>query len=350
VNSRQRVLKTLRFEEPDKVPVTLAYETPDDLCLRFGKGDFIGKFRNDILRVSYKAAEPSPLIKERYLSNIPDSAIIDQWGIGKVRSSTGKSFKIFSPLAEVTTIKELDSYPFPDVTDSSLHAHLDREISETHAKGFAVQGHMSQTIFELAWEMVGMEKLLMYFYTNPRFVERLFEIITDLRIIMARRFVQAGVDILRLGDDVGSQTGMLINPKIWRRFLKPHLAKIIQEARKLRVDLPILYHSDGDIQDVIPELIEAGVTILNPIQPECMDPRKIKGKYGHRLTLMGTIGTQTTLPFGTVEEVRNTVAKRCREVGKGGGFIIMPTHTINSDVPWENIVAFYNAVEEFGNY
>ena len=195
-----------------------------------------------------------------------------------------------------------------------------------------------------------MEKLMTDFYTNPQFVERLFDIITNLRIIMARRFVEAGVDVLRLGDDVGAQKGMLISPKIWRRFLKPRLAKIIEEARKIRENIPIFYHSDGNVREIIPELIEIGVTILNPVQPECMDPVEIKRKYGDRLALWGTIGTQSTLPFGTPEEVKITVARMCKEVGKGGGFVISPTHSINADVPWENIVAFYEAVEEFGVY
>jgi uroporphyrinogen decarboxylase len=209
---------------------------------------------------------------------------------------------------------------------------------------------MSQTIFELAWKLCGMEKLMTGFYTHPQLVEGLFDRITNLRIIMARRFVEAGVNVLRLGDDAGSQKGMLLSPKIWRRFLKPRFAKIIEEARKVREDIPIFYHSDGDIREIIPELIEIGVTILNPVQAECMDPVEIKRKYGNRLALWGTIGTQTTIPFGTPEDVSLSVAQMCREMGKEAGFIISPTHSINEDVPWENIVAFYEAVEEFGAY
>ena len=132
--------------------------------------------------------------------------------------------------------------------------------------------------------------------------------------------------------------------------MKPRFAKIIAEARKVRKDIPIFYHSDGDVREIIPELIEIGVTILNPVQPEVMDPVEIKNKYGDRLALWGTIGTQTTLPLGTPEDVKIAVAKMCKEVGRGGGFIISPTHSINPDVSWENIVAFYEAVEEFGVY
>ena len=350
MTSRQRVMKALRFEEPDKVPVTLAYETPDEICRRYGKEESIGKFRNDVLPVRFRPAESSPIIRERYLKGIPDSAHIDQWGRATAPSSTGQSYQVFSPLANVNRAAELDDYPFPDISDPTLHAHLEEEIGRMHTAGYAVQGYMSQTIFELAWELTGMEKVMRDFYTNPEFVERLFDIITNRRIIMARRFVEAGVDILRLGDDVGSQKGMLISPKIWRRFLKPRLAKIIAEARKVRKDIPIFYHSDGDVREIIPELIEIGVTILNPVQPECMDPVEIKRKYGDKLALWGTIGTQTTMPFGTPEDVSIAVARMCKEVGKGGGFIISPTHSINADVPWENIVAFYEAVEEFGVY
>ena len=109
-------------------------------------------------------------------------------------------------------------------------------------------------------------------------------------------------------------------------------------------------HSDGVIDPIIPELIEIGVDILNPVQPECMDPVQLKREYGNELAFWGTIGTQTTMPFGTPEEVKAVVKERIETVGQGGGLLLAPTHVIEPDVPWENVVAFFEAVEEYGRY
>jgi len=198
--------------------------------------------------------------------------------------------------------------------------------------------------------MYGMQNLMLAMYDNPGFVHRLFAEIAIRKRAMAVQYARAGVDILRLGDDVGTQRGMMIDPALWRTFLKPLFADIIAAARAEKPGIPVFYHSDGDIREIIDELIEIGVTILNPVQPECMDPIEIKQRYGDRLTLWGTIGTQSVLPFGTPAQVRQTVREYIAALAPGGGYVIGPTHSINQDVPWENIAAFYDAVECFGAY
>ena len=182
------------------------------------------------------------------------------------------------------------------------------------------------------------------------FAEQLLDELTTRGRVMARCFARAGVDVLRLGDDVGTQRGMMMSPTTWRRYLKPRLAAVIAAARQERPQIPIFYHSDGDVRAIIDELIEIGVTILNPVQPECMDPFALKRQYGDRLTLWGTVGTQTTLPHATPAAVRATVREYMRRLAPGGGYVIGPTHTINRDVPWENVVAFYQAVRDYGSY
>jgi uroporphyrinogen decarboxylase len=147
-----------------------------------------------------------------------------------------------------------------------------------------------------------------------------------------------------VGDDVATQRGMMMRPALWRRWLKPRLAAIISAAREVKPDILIWYHSDGDCRAIIPELIEIGVDILNPVQPECMDPAAVKAQYGDRLSFSGTIGTQTTMPHGTPEEVRGVVRERIATVGRGGGLLLAPTHVLEPDVPWENIVALVDAV------
>jgi len=350
MTSRERTLMALRHMEPDMVPVCLAYETPEAIAARYGKGPDEIEMRQDIYAVTLRQPPPHGDIKERYLADVPPDASIDAWGVARWWSSTSQSHAVVGPLKGMTTVEELDEFPFPDVGSDEYAVEAAQEVRAHHEQGFAVQGAMSQTIFELAWAMHGMENLMVAFYDNPEFVNRLFDEITARRQAMARQLVKAGVDVLRLGDDVGCQRGMMMHPEIWRAFLKPRLASIIELARKDRPGIPVFYHSDGDVREIIGDLIEIGVTILNPVQPECMDPFEIKKQYGDRLTLWGTIGTQTVFPFGTPEQMRQLVKEYMEALAPGGGYVIGPTHSLNDDVPWENIAAFYEAVERFGVY
>jgi uroporphyrinogen decarboxylase len=351
MNSRERVLTALNHEEPDRVPVVLAYGKPESLGRRYGKEEQARAFRQDILTVGF-ASPPSPAgaIRDRYLPDLPAAATIDAWGRATLPSVTGHDAQTISPLAAVTAIDELTRYPFPDYTADACHAQLDQTVRQWQEQGLAVQGQMSQTIFEVGWGICGMERTMMDLVVEPDFVLAAFDHILEQRLFQARRYAQAGVDILRLGDDVGTQRGMMLSPDLWRRHLKPRLARVIAAARQVKPALAINYHSDGDIQPIIDDLIEIGVTILNPIQPECMDPAMIKRRFGDRLTLQGTIGAQSTLPLADPVEVRATVAQRIAQCAPGGGFIIGPTHGIGAETPWANIVAFYEAVEEYGRY
>ena len=174
--------------------------------------------------------------------------------------------------------------------------------------------------------------------------------VTAIRCAQAAEFVKAGVDLLSLGDDIGTQHGPMMSISMWREVLKPRLAAVISSARKASPDIVISYHSDGKVDVFIEDLIELGIDVLNPIQPECMDPVAIKKRYGDRLSFWGTIGTQTTMPFGTAAEIRAEVKRMIETVGEGGGLLIAPTHRLQPEVPWENVLAFVKAVEEYGVY
>ena len=128
------------------------------------------------------------------------------------------------------------------------------------------------------------------------------------------------------------------------------MQRAIAAAKKVKPDMLAFYHSDGDIRDIIPELIEIGVDVLNPVQPECMDPREVKARYGDRLSFWGTIGTQTTLPFGTPGQVRQAVREMIDTVGVGGGLVLAPTHLVEPEVPWENLLAFVDEARHYGIY
>jgi uroporphyrinogen decarboxylase len=168
--------------------------------------------------------------------------------------------------------------------------------------------------------------------------------------VAGRKFVQLGVDVVWIGDDVGMQNRMMISPALFREFLKPRYAKLFAEWKRLNPAVKIAFHSDGYVYPIIADLVEIGLDILNPVQPKCMDPAQVKKDFGQHLTLWGTVDVQEVLPFGSPEDVRNEVKLRIRTAGKGGGLILAPAHNIQPEVPIENILAFYEAAGRYGRY
>ena len=349
------MLTAMRREEPDRVPMQFSL-CPSQMerfkeetgasnpaeYFGFGtRGVGIGKTK---LKTDFPA----------YTADFPEGARIDEWGIGWIRTPTSYHFEhILHPLQNAVTVKEIEEYPFPDVDADYRYEGLAGRVSQLKEMGFAVSASamaVGGTVFWPPYKLRSMEQLLVDFMINPEIADAMLNAVTEKMAVMARRMAEASVDILNLADDLGTQYAPIISPDTFRRFIKPGLAKVIDSAKSVKPDVLVFFHSDGYIQEFIPDLIEIGVDILNPIQPECMDPAEIKEKYGAHLAFWGTIGTQTTLPFGTKEDVRRVVKKRMETVGKGGGLLIAPTHLVEPEVPWENIMALVEAVEEFGYY
>lgn len=257
---------------------------------------------------------------------------------------------MIAPLKKIKSMNEIIDFPMPDFLEQYRYSHFKEEVKRLHGEGLGVSFECAQTLFEKAWLIRGLEEFMMDMIEDPEMVECLLDKLLDLRIKMVRLGAEADVDVIMLGDDVAMQTGMFISPSQWRAWFKPRLAKIISEAKSIKPDIHIFYHSDGNVEPVIDELIEVGVTVLNPIQPECVDPAEIKKEFGHKVAFWGSIGVQTNLPFGKPEDVRNEVKLRMNTIGKNGGFVIGPTHFIEPEIPWENLVAMFDAIEEFGSY
>jgi len=291
----------------------------------------------------------------KYFENLPEKAFIDEWGVGHLPTeSDDKSHShlegFIYPMLKLSTVRDVMDYPLPDMDAYYRHEYMTSAVKDIQGKGFAVLGSMACTIFEVAWYMRSMELLMMDFIDNQEFAEAFLDRITEKREGQARNMAESGIDVLMLGDDVASQRSMIMSVPMWRKWLKGRLARVIKAARTVRPDILIFYHSDGNILPVVEDLIEVGVDILNPIQCECVDPAELKLKFGDRLSFWGTIGTQTTLPFGTPDDIRNEVKLRMETVGNGGGLLLGPTHFVEPEVPWENLVAFVEAVKEFGVY
>jgi uroporphyrinogen decarboxylase len=360
MNSRERVVAALRREKPDRVPFDFAlgfspYQL-EQFKRRTGQDD-----ANDFFGADVRGTGIGPTRLQtdysKYIdrASLPDHAYIDEWGQGHVPTVSHDQYHshlegYVYPMLNLHSRPEALDYPLPDIEAEYRYTPVADDIATYQAHGLAVMAGMACTIFEVAWYMRSMELLLMDFVDNPEFAEVLLDRITEKRIIQAQRFAELGPDVIMFGDDVASQRGMLMSVAMWRRWLKPRLARVIGAAKRANPKVLAFYHSDGDASAIVPDLIEIGVDILNPIQPECMDPFSLKKTYGERLSFWGTLGTQSTLPFGTPDDVRRDIRLRCEIVGAGGGLLIAPTHMVEPEVPWENLVAFVEAVKEYGRY
>lgn len=352
---RERILTAMRREKPDRVPMefSLCPSQMERFREEIGASSPSEYFGFGVRGVGIK---PTKLKKDfsKYTANFPKGTRVDEWGIGWITTPSSYHFQhIIHPLRDARTVKEIKEYPFPDIDADYRYEGLANSVSNLKENGFAVSASamaVGGTVFWPPYKLRGMEQLLIDFMINPDIADALLDEVTERIRVMAEKLADASVDILRLADDLGTQSAPMISLDVFRRFIKPRLAKIIESAKKVKPDILVFFHSDGYIQEFIPDFIEIGVDILNPVQPECMNPAEIKRKYGDYLAFWGTVGTQTTMPFGTEDEVRQTVKERIETVGKGGGLLIAPTHVIEPEVPWENIMAFVDAVEEFGYY
>ena len=278
---------------------------------------------------------------------LPDSTVFDEYGIGHSKGSelAFHMTRMHHPLKGADT-EEISNYPYPTV-DESKTDEFNKKVISLHERGLASFGFMQMTVWEASWYLRSMEELLIDMMTESEAATILFDKITEFACAKARAYAAAGLDILSLGDDIGTQNSLMLDVSLWEKWLQPRLKKVIMEARAIKPDILIFYHSCGYITPFIDMLIETGIDILNPIQPECMDFNEIHDQYGGRLSFWGTIGTQKLLPFGTKEEVKTISVQRLEKCGLEGGMVVGPTHMVEPEVPWENIMAIREAAREF---
>lgn len=269
---------------------------------------------------------------------------IDSWGIAREPGSKEAMHmtRMRHPLAKIDSLEEMKSYPFPDFSKGNFD-HQAKSVEEIHKKGLAAFAGMGCTIWETAWYMRSMEELMTDMITEDPKAEFLLDTVTESSCINAAAFARANVDVISIGDDIGMQHTIMMSQVMYRTWLKPRIKKVIDAAKAVKPDVLIMYHSCGYIKPFIEDLIEVGVDILDPVQPECMSFEELHREFGDRLSFHGTIGTQTTMPFGTPEEITREVHKNLKIAGEKGGLMCAPTHLLEPEVPWENILAFVEA-------
>jgi uroporphyrinogen decarboxylase len=382
LTSRERVLTAINHEQPDRVPLvigvsnatgikmkpyqaikkTIGVQAPDDYIYdwpELGTADIdedtMHRLHSDVRGVLDLEPETT---RKRNRERDPHSDCIDSWGSGQTEIAPGDWFPSVHPLPDAETVEDLDSYlGWPDMTDPTRIAHV-RETAKRLADDneYAILATPWLLFpFERANAMQGMEPFLMNMARSPDFARALMERIAVYCKQLMERFLEElgdNVDIIKIGDDLGTQDSLIISPKMYREILKPIHADFISFI-KARTKAKVLFHSCGDVAPLIDDFVEIGVDILNPIQTSgrCMsDLPSLKKRFGKNITFCGGIDAHRVLPFGTAEEVRDEVRRVMQILGPGGGCMISAVHTVMNDVPPENVLAMVDAVEEFGHY
>ena len=345
MNSKERVLSAARHQEPDRVPLHIwctpqvtaqlaqVYDVPEDQVEHI-----IG---NDILMTHVgvnRGFDPDLALDAEY---------VDEWGI-RYKRVLYYNEVVGNPLAEVD---DLGGYRMPDPRWPERWRPLDRLVArygDTHC----IASDMSSNLFEIGFHLRGMERWLEDLVLRPAYAEALVEQLFAFDLEVARLSIAHGADIVWLGSDIASQQGMIISPDLWRRFFKTHFAELVKSIKATDPAILVAYHSCGAIRPVIPDLIEVGLDILNPIQPLArdMDPAGLKRDFGEALTFHGGLDVQQLMPYGTPQQVREGVRRLIDVLAPHGGFILGPAHALQPDTPLANIEAMLDEANKRGRY
>lgn len=321
------IRQTLAHEQPDAVPYNFMFSPPVQGMLERHYAPPLEDVLDFPLRMTGAAS-----IKPLYAPPAQfGTSAIDEFGVVWSTSDIDRG----QPLNQVLPEPDLAHYRFPDPASDHRFEAL-AAWCEWNRHGYTII--WVGDLWERATFMRGMEPLLLDLALSPEFVRGLLRRLGDYVLeTMAILFNTLEFDGVAVSDDYGAQSGMLMSPEHWRRFVKPVLREVYGLARKH--GRTVFHHSCGHITPIVPDLIEIGLDILHPIQPEAMDIHALKREFGHDLTFCGGLRTQDLLPRGTPDEIRREVRKLKRTMGDGGGYILEPGITVQADVPLPNIVA-----------
>jgi uroporphyrinogen decarboxylase len=348
MNSRDRVKLALNCQKPDKIPKALGFFAEDLDMFEFSDPE--RHLALDVRFVEFNA----PVGQEKflqYLDRLPKDVHVGsraqmqtyfEWNYHPESEAAG-------PLGDIRSLAELKSYVFPDLSHPDRHQGLKKQVSQWHEEGLTVVGsppHLGGVMFEIAGRLRGFEQILLDMVLRKELLHFFLEQLTSILLHNSLILAKSGVDVLILDDDVASPTHLMISPAMWREFFKSRMAKVIRLAREESPELLIFYHCDGNFTELIPDLIEIGVNVINPIQPDCMDALSIKKEYGGQIAMWGTVGSALLWTKGTPDQIRKEVHHRIKTLGPDG-LLLAPAYDLDY-VPTENIMAFIEAVDKWG--
>lgn len=390
MNSRERVQAALRHDEPDRVPVDFL-ATPEvwgKLIAELGPSadgvgpaEFIEPEREALLRhfevdtrvLSYDmfCTHPDALVPEgahvdwwggldrstpnrMYRLRQPDDTTLDIWGCHRQKVEHGfGAYEEFAtwPLQQAESVADLERHPWPE-PDWWDFSPLPAILAEMDEAGVKHVRFRIGSVFEIGWQLRGMQEFLIDLAINTEIPRFIMGKLADVYVENTRRVLELvgdRLDMVYFYDDVATQNSLMISPDTWRDEVRPHHARLTELARAH--DVPVMYHCDGAIYPLIPELIELGIDLLNPIQPDAkgMEAQRLKDEFGERLAFHGGVDILRILPRGTVDEVRAEVARLVDTLGRGGGFVLCSSHHLQPDTPVENIVAMYDTALRYRN-
>ncbi|MFC1558115.1 uroporphyrinogen decarboxylase family protein [candidate division KSB1 bacterium] len=366
MRSRERVLKAFRKLDgyPDRVPVQF------DLCRQhleyFGKKLSIPvNYTNNLYEdVTYRISGNE--IRTAMGSDvvITGASISDDYQITKGSEGTwlneyGMLMRqgdiyvevVDYPLADVQTAGDIKQYSFPD-PDAPGRFRGAEEIVNRYKNDYLVFGDIEVTIFALARQLVGMEKLLMDMAMGAEYIEPLFKACADFRIEIGLRLIECGVDAIWAGDDFGSQLGLLISPQMFEELLKPHYLRMNKVFRDANPDIILILHSDGAVSGLLDSISDIGYEVFNPVQPGVPghSPKELKDRFGDKFVFWGAIDQQDLLPRGSDDELEADIKEKIQILGRERGYMIAPAHIIQSDVSPERVEKFIKLCIEYGRY
>ena len=372
---RERVLAAINHEEPDRVPIILGTSNTTGIKMPTYRRlkEHLGiqaenNYIYDWPELGTAAPDEATLerlhsdarglldrfpaaVYERNRSRPPHAPFIDDWGSGQKEIEPDFWYPGIHPMTEASTLDDIEKYPWPDMNDPTRVAHLRQQAQKMRSENrYAVIGTPWLLFpFERAHAMQGLDRFLLNMADKPEFAEALLLKIAGLcKVLMGHFLREAGdlIDMIKIGDDLGTQESLMISPKMYRKMLKPIHADFIAFIKE-RTKAKIFFHTDGDVFNLIDDFIEIGVDILNPIQTSAgkmSNLEELKKRFGNQLTFCGAVDTHHILPHGTPDEVRAEVKRVVNILAPGGGFMVTSVHTIMNDVPPENILAMVDAV------
>lgn len=332
MNNRERVLATLTHQQPDSIPYNIGFTQPS--CAKmveyYGDPSFSSMIGNCLTVLGCEPADSWIEVKPNVWE--------DQFGVQWDRSIDKDIGNVCNVLVRPDNV---DTYIFPNPDDPSRYANYTNVLKEKRDRFVVVD--LGFSLYERAWTLAGMENLMMAMIADKRFAHRLMDRILHFNLRVIENACAHDIDAMKFGDDWGMQTGLQMGPRLWREFIKPRVREMYQRVKASGKF--VFIHSCGKVDGVFSDLIECGLDVFNPFQPEVMDVYQMKLKYGDRLSFFGGISTQKTLPYGTVAEVKEEVRRLLDEIGKNGGYIASPAHDIPPDARPENIAAMIEVLQ-----
>ena len=330
ITPRERVLTALGHKQPDVTPwqIDLTIDARAKTAAYLGDESFEDKIGNHLAGC-----------EDGYFVEIRPDYWQDNFGIVWNRTIDKD---IGNPDEYILKGPSLEGFAMPK-PDHERNAKVVEALLAENPAEFKFSG-IGFSMFERAWTLRGMAELLADMILHPQFVDDLLDAILEYNLEVLDRLLEFDLDCIRFGDDWGQQSGLIMGPKLWRRFIKPRVAAMY--ARVKHAGLYVMQHSCGAVQELFPDLVEMGLDIFNTFQPEVMDVDAIKREFGQHLTFYGGISTQQVLPRVGPKELKAHIREMMRRIGESGGYIVAPTHAIPRDVPAENIVAFIETVRD----